>query len=43
MSIPLLGAGLGVDGPSGPTNGLLFDTGANYLIWSGSSDYIIWQ
>jgi len=43
MSIPLTGAGLAVDGPSGPTNGFLWATATDYLIWNTGTDYLIWQ
>lgn len=27
----------------GPTDGLVWQTGTDYLIFNGSTDYIIWQ
>lgn len=43
MSIPLLGAGLAVDGSTGPSNGIVWYTSTDYLIFNEIQDYIIWQ
>lgn len=43
MSVPLTGAGLAIDGPSGPTDGLLWATVTDFLIWDTAADYLIWQ
>ena len=43
MSVPLTGAGLAVDGPVGPTDGLLWATVTDFLIWDTAADYLIWQ
>lgn len=42
MSIPLTGAGLAVDS-SGPIDGFIWATATDYLVFAGTTDYLVWQ
>jgi hypothetical protein len=43
MSLPLLGAGPAVDGPSYPADALAWQGVTDILVWSTATDFLIWS